>query len=157
IIDIATADRFSDSVAVLLANPKVLAVPVIKQENDPVRLGDQVAVNVKVFPDPGFGIPTGTVILRDDNLYLGSGNLDAGGTTTITASFSRLGPHNLYADYSGDNVFGLFTSPVLIKHVADITLTVVRPTRPQRGTNGSVNAREREITIQASSSSPMTA
>ena len=78
--------------------------------------GQQVVFTMQVVPNPtiapAFGLPTGTIVLRDGSAVgpvLGTGNVNpANGQATVTTTAFGLttGSHTLFAVYSGDGQFG---------------------------------------------------
>jgi hypothetical protein len=65
---------------------------------------------------PGAGIPTGTVIFQEGNIFLGSSTL-SNGTATSSISTLSVGNHSITAVYDGDTDFAGSTSSGLIQTV----------------------------------------
>jgi uncharacterized protein YceK len=60
------------------------------------------------------GIPTGTIILSDGGTLLTAGGANTSGDLTFATSGLSMGPHSLYATYSGDPNFLSSTSPTAL-------------------------------------------
>src|SRR5262249_13789806 len=76
--------------------------------------GQQIVLTATVTAvAPGMGTPTGTVTFQDGATTLGTGTLDANGTTTFTTTTLSAGTaHSLSAVYNGAGLFTGSTSPV---------------------------------------------
>jgi hypothetical protein len=68
--------------------------------------GQTITLSVMVSPiTPGGGVPTGTVIFRDQNGALGSGTLNGSGRATFAIATLSTSAHTITASYSGDTNF----------------------------------------------------
>jgi hypothetical protein len=107
------------TVVVASVNPSVVG--------QPVTFTATVAVVA-----PGAGTPTGTVAFFDGALLLGSGPLDAAGTTAFSTSALVAGPHSVTAVFGGDASFTASTSPALAHAVnaAGAAVVVSSSTNP---------------------------
>ena len=70
----------------------------------PVNQGESVTLGIRVEAPFGNGTPTGSVVLRDNGVPLGSPLTLAGGQASVTVTLPP-GSHIIKADYSGDGPF----------------------------------------------------
>jgi hypothetical protein len=90
-------------------------------------LGSKVTVTAQVAPvSPGSGTPTGTVTFYDNSSAIGTGNVAANGTASITVAF-QAGTHSLTATYGGDSNFTGSSTTSAVKLTVAATRTISTP------------------------------
>lgn len=78
--------------------------------------------------------PTGTITFLDNGNPIGTGILNASGTTTLTTSLLVVGKHDITAKYSGDFNFQPSTSDVLVQVITGDPTTTTLSISPNPAT-----------------------
>lgn len=127
--DFATASSAPLAHAVAKAEVQVAIV------SAPTRtwFGSAVAIDVVVSAvAPGFGLPTGSVAIRDGAIALGDPALDGNGRATLTVSSLAVGERTLTADYAGDASFEAGSASTTHTVDADATTVTVQTSEPEQ-------------------------
>lgn len=101
----------------------------------PTRTWFGTAVTIDVVVSavaPGWGLPTGTVAVRDGATLLGSPSLDGDGRATLTVSTLAVGDRTLTADYAGDASFATGSATATVTIDADATTVTVQTSEPEQ-------------------------
>jgi hypothetical protein len=101
----------------------------ISSSLNPSNFSQAVTFTATVTASSG-ATPTGTVSLFDGTTQMGTGTLNAAGTTTFTTSGLHGGIHSITAVYNGTANLGSSTSPVLPQTVNDISSTTTLTAGP---------------------------
>ncbi|HZY10364.1 MAG TPA: Ig-like domain repeat protein [Bacteroidota bacterium] len=139
------------------SNEKVFAVQraatsaVMSSDVSPSIYGQSVQLSVGVdVLSPGSGIPTGTVILKEGGVVLGSGTLDAAGRTVLPRADLSVGSHSLRVYYSGDANYDSSTS-IEVSQLVNRSNTL---TNISSNINPSSYGQEVTINVSVSANSP---
>ena len=84
--------------------PKISTSTTLTSEPSPVAEGTQVTFTATVRPSFGNGVPTGSIIFKEDHTILAMVPLDSAGMATYQAAFPTAGVYYLTASYSGDSL-----------------------------------------------------
>jgi hypothetical protein len=108
----------------LLLSGKSTSKPIISisSSGSAALVGSTVSLQAK-FSGTG-QTPTGTVTWMDGSSAIGSQQLDANGSATITTSSLGVGVHSLVASYSGDSNYSPVSSPGLSESITDFQVSV---------------------------------
>jgi hypothetical protein len=97
---------------------------------NPSDVGQTVLFGVGVIPSIGYGIPTGTITLKDGSTAIGTNPL-VFGITAFSISSLSVGSHTITAVYSGDsNYLGSTSNPVAQKVHYDTTTVLTSSVDP---------------------------
>jgi hypothetical protein len=98
---------------------------------NPATFGQSVIFTATVQPSAG-GTPTGSVILMDGTVSLGSNSLSGGNSVQFTIGTLSSGAHSITAVYTGDANFSASTSATLTETVnpASTSTAIVSGTNP---------------------------
>jgi hypothetical protein len=118
------------TVAIATTSTVVTAIP------NPAAVESPVAFTAKVTGNGG--IPTGTVVFSADGASIGSANLDATGTATLSNSSLAAGTHSITATYGGDSNDAGSSSAAISLVVNTIPTTTALGVSATSGTNSQV-------------------
>lgn len=126
----SASSPLSLAVAIATTSAAVTAVP------NPAAVESPVAFTAKVTGNGG--TPTGTVVFSADGASIGSANLDATGTATLSSSSLAAGTHSITASYGGDSNDTGSTSPAISLVVNTIPTATALGATSSSGANSQV-------------------
>jgi hypothetical protein len=121
--DFAVSNGAGKFVSLLLSG-KSKSKPIISisSSGSAALVGSTVSLQAKIS---GTGqTPTGTVTWMDGSSAIGSQQLDANGSATITPSSLDVGVHSLVASYAGDSNYSPVSSPPLSESITDFQASI---------------------------------
>jgi hypothetical protein len=104
---------------------------------NPAVLGATITFTAAVqASSPGAGIPTGTVMFKDNTTVLGTGTLNGAGKATFSTTALAVGTHAITASYGGDMSFTGSFSPNIAEVVKTSGANTVSSPPPTNGNPG---------------------
>ncbi|HEY4046238.1 MAG TPA: Ig-like domain-containing protein, partial [Acidobacteriaceae bacterium] len=128
----SNGESASASTTLSIQAPVLLAPSVvITASPNPAITGSPVLLSASVAGDGATSaVPNGTITFMDGTATVGTGVLDAKGTTSLTVPTLSPGSHTLQAEYQGDNVYAAAVSVDLILAVQSAPSAPTPPPTP---------------------------
>ncbi len=112
---------------------------VLTSSGSPALLGTSVTFTCTVSEVPAGGIPTGSVIFKDNGSVLATTNLDVTGAAQYSTTTLTPGGHVITAEYAGDGSnLGSTNSPALVQVILATTTNVLTSSQSQAMPGSSV-------------------
>jgi predicted secreted protein len=93
----------SQAISVEVSQSMVATTSTLSSSATQIIIGQSVTLIVKVVPQSGKGVPTGSIKFFDGTTSLGKASLNAGGTAALSTTTLAAGTHSITASYFGDN------------------------------------------------------
>lgn len=120
--DFAVSNSGGNFVSLLLSSKLPTPIISIASSGNAVLVGSMVSLQVKI--NGVAKTPTGTVTFMDGATTIGTQQLDASGSATITTSSLNVGVHSLVASYAGDSNYSAVSSPALSESITDFQVSI---------------------------------
>lgn len=105
---------------------------------NPVIFGQTLRLTSFVTVVQGSGVAAGTITFLDGTQAIGSGTLNANGSTTFTTSSLTLGQHNLTASYAGSSNANASVSPRVNVNVVAVPTSLGLTATPNPASLGQI-------------------
>ena len=144
VLAITCGGQESALVTVTVTGGAVATTSTLTASATTIPAGASVTLTDTVKKNSGSGVPTGKVTLKSGSTVLYSGNLNASGVLSVTASSSAYpnGAYPIVATYAGDTNDDASTSNTVTVTIKDATATAltITPTTVKIGTNVTLKA-----------------
>jgi hypothetical protein len=98
-------------------NEKTSTTVVVTSSSSISINGQSVTFTATVTPGSGSGVPTGSLVFKDEASTLDSGTPVGAGRWTYSTSALSVGAHDIVAEYGGDSTFAASVSDVFVQRV----------------------------------------